>query len=162
MRKFRKPPSLRFWEKVSKDEECWLWNGARNRDGYGEFCLEGRNISSHRYSWILHYGDIPNGLQVLHKCDNAPCVNPEHLFTGTQLDNMIDMDRKGRSCHPNGENTYNARLISKQVQEIRESTLFLRELAEIYGVCMSHISRIKRGKKWRHLEIKANQVGGND
>ena len=86
----------RFWDKVDKyGEFCWLWRGAR-RDGYGMFWFKGKIVSAHRVSWELRFGGIPVGMQVLHKCDNRLCIKPEHLFLGTQADNLLDAVKKGR------------------------------------------------------------------
>lgn len=87
----------RFWEKVNKTETCWLWT-ASTQGGYGQIGhdIYLRPVRAHRVSWELHYGPIPAGLDVLHKCDNPPCVRPDHLFIGTALDNVQDMLRKER------------------------------------------------------------------
>ena len=86
----------RFWAKVDKTESCWLWRASLSQDGYGQFKLHGTMRRSHRVAWELVYGVVPNGLFVLHSCDNPPCVNPGHLFLGTNTDNMRDCAAKGR------------------------------------------------------------------
>lgn len=88
----------RFWDKadVADRDACWLWHACKNRDGYGSFGLNGTTILAHRMAWILEHGDIPDGLNVLHNCDIPSCVNPSHLFLGTQKDNVADCTRKGR------------------------------------------------------------------
>jgi len=92
----------RFWEKVNKTNICWLWIG--NTDGkYGVISYQGKSQKAHRVSWILHYGDIPKGLCVCHKCDNPPCVNPEHLFLGTYKENKKDSVDKGRAVFGNNK-----------------------------------------------------------
>lgn len=87
-----------FWAKVPKisDKLCWPWKGYINPDGYGRIQWDGRTQNAHRISWIIQKGTIPQGLQVLHKCDNPPCVNLEHLFLGTHNDNIADKMKKGR------------------------------------------------------------------
>lgn len=97
-------PSLedRFWKKVEKKspDECWEFKGAKYEHGYGCLSVGGRkNKGAHRISYVIHFGEIPNDLHVLHKCDNPPCVNPNHLFLGTHKQNMEDKSRKGR-CAP--------------------------------------------------------------
>jgi hypothetical protein len=88
-------PADRFWSRVTKGDGCWEWSGARDRGGYGHFNGAHGN-RAHRFSWILANGPIPAGMLICHRCDNPPCVNPDHLFLGTVLDNHRDMDAKGR------------------------------------------------------------------
>jgi hypothetical protein len=100
------PPEERFWPKVERrgPDECWLWLGAAVPEGYGRFCVSGRPlIPAHRFAYSLATGtplDAMIGLEVLHSCDNPPCVNPAHLSLGTRQDNMQDASRKGRLHHP--------------------------------------------------------------
>lgn len=85
----------RFWAKVQKGEGCWEWQAAKT-NGYGRINVEGRAIPAHRLAYELTNGPIPQGLFVLHSCDNPGCVNPEHLRAGTALDNMLDRSARGR------------------------------------------------------------------
>lgn len=88
----------RFWNKVAKRSagECWEWRGKLHPDGYAQFRVDGIETLVHRFSWELHYGAIPKEMCVLHRCDKPSCVNPNHLFLGTQKDNMQDASHKGR------------------------------------------------------------------
>jgi len=89
----------RFWSKVQcLPGPCWLWTGTRQHNGYGRILVDGRMRQAHRVSYELTFGPVPAGLQVCHKCDNPPCVNPDHLFVGTQSDNLFDQGRKGRNA----------------------------------------------------------------
>lgn len=97
----------RFWERVDKKskEDCWNWLRSKDTGGYGQFWFLGKNIRASRYSWIVHNGGISNNLWVLHKCDNPACCNPNHLFLGTNSDNIKDSYNKGRSTQK-GRNTH--------------------------------------------------------
>lgn len=107
--------------------------------------------SAHRASYFLHFGEIPEGMHVLHKCDNRACVNPDHLFLGTCADNMADKAAKGRCNVRRGEGHYLSKLTKEQVLEIRASDAVQARLCEQYGVGPCTISQIKSGKRWRHV-----------
>jgi len=107
----------RFWAKVDRSGDCWVWIGTRWPTGYGQMRGDGRQLMAHRVAWQIVKGPIPEGLFVCHKCDNPPCVRPDHLFLGTAADNTRDRDVKGRNGYaikthcPHGheysaENTY--------------------------------------------------------
>lgn len=87
----------RFFQKVAKGIDCWIWTAGKDSWGYGTFRMHGKVIGSHRASWEIHNGPISKGMSVLHHCDNPPCVNPDHLFIGTHTDNMRDCISKGRN-----------------------------------------------------------------
>lgn len=123
---------------------CWLWLGWTNCNGYGEIHT-GRpygKIQAHRLSWILHKGEIPAGMQVLHHCDVRPCVNPDHLWLGTNDDNARDKLLKNRQSRF---------LTPKQVEEIRVSNATSCALASKYGVHPTTIGDIRRGVTWKPL-----------
>lgn len=155
----------RFWPKVdfsgaAAGSACWEWTGHRLPKGYGLLGRGGRRggmIYAHRLSWELHFGPIPGGLFVLHKCDNPPCVRPEHLFLGDVVDNGQDMSRKGRwkNQDPKGERNGMAKLTAAQVAEIRALVRPNRPhwgreaLARKYGVSGQMIYFILNGTNWK-------------
>ena len=149
----------RFMRKVSVDPqtECWIWQGATDSQRrYGVACWDKRKGQSHRVSWELHNGEIPDGMKACHKCDVTLCVNPEHLFIGTQEDNMRDCAAKGRAHKrgPRGEAHGMSKLAMEQVREIRERLAgggeFHKDIATSFGVSRSLISMISRGVVWSH------------
>jgi len=142
------PIEDRFWDKVDIKgaDECWEWTAWKNNRGYGQIGLGRKLVLAHRVSWELKNGPIPKGMEVLHKCDNPACVNPNHLFTGSQKDNMDDMAEKGR--RPMGKDVWNAKLTKEDVVKIRESNKKQAELAAIYDVTQSHISDIISHRRW--------------
>lgn len=128
---------------------CWLWIGALCGRGYGTIKDEHRVMRrATRVSWELHYGPIPDGLCILHKCDNPVCVNPEHLFPGTNADNTRDMFAKGRTHDMRGRN---AKLTPSQVLAIKNDGRAGTEIAAQYGVSAATISNIRLGKRWGYL-----------
>lgn len=143
----------RFYEFVNPEPNtgCWLWDGNWTCKGYGKFGYKGGNNLAHRASYEIHVKEIPEGLWILHSCDVPCCVNPEHLFLGTQQDNVDDMERKGRGRHPRGEAHGRAKLTENQVRDIRTDVRSQRFLAELYGVSPLIISLTRRRKIWKHV-----------
>jgi hypothetical protein len=161
-----------FWPNVSvvdDDTSCWEYQ-RRNAAGYGVVKVNGRQQMAHRASWRVHFGPIPEGLFVCHRCDNPPCVRPDHLFLGTAADNSADMVAKGRSYTPSGDDHYSRRSPEKlrrgnaaprsilnedQVRLIRQqyadSKPSMRVLGEQYGVCAATIGAVVRRTTWGHL-----------
>lgn len=136
---------------------CWEWVGGRSKSGYGA-C--NRNVGGHReslihrWSWYIHNGPIPDGMWVLHHCDNPPCCNPDHLFLGTQLDNLKDMINKGRDTKARGSKIGLSKLKEMDVVEIKtliKSGVKCREIAIKFGVSKRTINYISQGKSWRHV-----------
>lgn len=148
-----------FWDNVSvsSDNECWEWVGTLNDHGYGRLNYRGKDDRSHRVSWRMKNGDIPDNLFVLHKCDNRKCVNPNHLFLGTQLDNMQDMSRKGRgkpfvgigSRNPKSKLTENDVLTIRKLHQNKNYTCV--QLSKMYKVTDVQISAIIHRKAWKHI-----------
>ncbi len=154
--KGRKPraPVERFWAKVIKSDNCWLWSGKPNNDGYGIIILrKGISERAHRFSWIVHYGAIPKGMCVCHHCDNPACARPDHLYLGTIGDNNRDRSRKHRSAM--GERVPSAKLTIDDVRAIRatyaKGTVSMRELARRFGCLHPTISHIVNGRSWRSV-----------
>lgn len=135
------------------DQGCWEYKGSRTIQGYGRITSKGVTVKAHRASYEAWVGGIPNGLVVLHSCDNPTCINPKHLSVGTHQDNADDMVRKGRSFKGTGEKHSQARLTSEQVAEIRAKYVprkyTLAKLADEYGISFQHVSDIINRKKWR-------------
>lgn len=147
----------RFWKKVDKrgPDECWNWRAAKT-NGYGAQKIKGFHFVASRLSWIIHFGDIPEGLKALHKCDNPPCVNPEHLFLGTDNDNMVDKVKKGRATGGSqpGEKNGSVKLRVDNVFEIRRllSSETISAISRTFKVSRAQINRIKNGLSWSWLK----------
>lgn len=145
----------RLWPRLRKEENgCWTWLGAKDWDGYGSLEAMGER-RAHRIAWLLTKGEIPDGLWVLHKCDNPACCNPEHLWLGTAADNNADCKKKGRAHGPRGETSGHARLTEEQVLEIRRraelEVVTQRQLAKDFGVGYKAICKIVNRQRWCHI-----------
>lgn len=145
----------RFFNSLEKIENgCWLWKGAIGKNGYGALNVNGKVILAHRYSFILHHEKIPKGLFVCHKCDIRNCVNPEHLFLGTNHDNVKDMIKKGRKNPVKGSASPSAKLNEEKVKQIKQ---FLKEgmrspeLAKLFNIGKRQIIYIKNNQSWKHI-----------
>jgi len=142
----------RFMDKVMPEPNsgCWLWAGSSVKNGYGQVRVNYKLYLSHRISHELFKGEIPDGMNVLHTCDVRCCVNPDHLFLGTQKDNVQDMIAKGRRIHTK-LNQFQVRTIKRLLSF---GTLLNIEIAEIFKVSPSTISAIKHGRNWPLINIK--------
>lgn len=166
----RRPLIDRFWEKVNKTDGCWLWIGSTTTHGYGVIGTGTGKAAeyAHRLSYEWAHGPIPDGLFVCHRCDTPSCVNPQHLFLGTQSDNMRDAAKKGRTAagarsgahtHPEsvvrGEQLPQSKLTEHDVRAIRSrytiEAISQRALARQYGVSHMIIRRILAGELWKHV-----------
>ena len=157
LQKFRATPED-FWKRVSMPhpDECWVWQGATSRFGYGILRFAGKAYKAHRLAWLLTSGEIPDDRWVLHRCDNPPCCNPQHLFLGTHLENMQDMARKGRGKKERGEDIGISKLKESDIPAIRElhavHKMSQEEIGRLYNVSQVAISCVIRGKTWKHVK----------
>ena len=131
---------------------CWIWMSTIEKSGYGRVCAGKKPFFAHRVSYELKYGEIPQGMMALHHCDVRCCVNPDHIFVGTQQDNMTDKVRKNRQAK--GCRHGNAKLTEDQAREIKFSSEVSTKLAAKFGYSASMIREIKNGNLWKHLENK--------
>ena len=152
----RGDPRIRFWKRVNKSgpNGCWVWEGSKDKLGYGRFNLGGRSgrpVLIHHYAWMDIYGRFPRDC-LLHKCDNPSCCNPDHLFEGSRKDNVDDMIAKGRM--PRGEKRGHAKLNRKKVLRILQLVKTNRSicsLARQYDVSKNIICGIRDGLRWTHI-----------
>ena len=151
----RRPLAERFWRSVERrgPDECWPWTAYRLRTGYGLIRIRGKQHPATHAAWELHSGKpVPDGMCLLHRCDNPPCVNPRHLRLGTHGENMLEMAAKGRASK--GEHRPNAKLTARGVQMIRRRLrpgISRGKLAREFGVSRGTIEAIARGDTWRHI-----------
>jgi len=142
----------RLWERVDRSapDGCWPWTGPAITNGYGCFSWQNRQVRTHRVSYELHYGPIPEGMYVCHRCDNPLCVKPSHLFLGSPAVNVADMIGKGRSRSPRGAANGAAKLTRKQADSIRaqHGAATYRALADAFGVSVTTIHNIMHGLVW--------------
>jgi hypothetical protein len=163
MSDFSQQDIARFWSHVDKErsnifyngERCWEWIASGDSSGYGQMKVNGVSTLVHRMSYELAVGGIPENIHVLHHCDNRPCVNPAHLFSGTNKDNVDDMIRKGRHADFGGEANPSRKLSDEEVEEIRKRSSLadglenVSSLARFFGISRRQIRRIAIRKSWR-------------
>lgn len=148
------PVAVRFWSKVDRAGDCWLWVGRVDEHGYGRTSIGGRNNSpAQRVAWELTHGEgIPVGTFACHRCDNPICVNPDHLFLGTSADNNRDRHRKGRSKNlDRGESHPKAKLSWQEVAAMRGLSVSgwtQQALADRFGVSRGNVSKIVNGRSY--------------
>jgi hypothetical protein len=138
-------------------DECWPWQAGTNRNGYGVFTHQHEYYYAHRVSYEFYHGPIPEGLGVLHSCDNPICCNPYHLRAGTPKDNASDMVSRGRDRHVSfrGEDHANAKLTIEQVRTIRrlaDEGMNQTQIGKMFGVSQSSVMAIRTRRTWKHVE----------
>lgn len=147
--------------KINTETNCWEWQGSK-RNGYGRMIVGSRtdntrkSKSAHRVSFEIYHGEIPDGMDVCHKCDNPCCVNPTHLFVGTRQDNMNDRESKGRNKIQYGSKNGRSKLKEHQVVEIRlkrNSGMSFGKLSKEYGVCKKTVMRAVSGQNWAMVDF---------
>jgi hypothetical protein len=153
----RKPNGQKeFWGKVEKADGCWMWRGRKSKIGYGYFDMNGRSYLAHRVSMLFTHGAVDEATDVLHKCDNPSCVNPEHLSFGTHAENMRDKVERGRQRR--GSRCCAAKLTEEQVSIIKAAGRSVPRLvmAKQFGVNRQAISNILCGRKWKHVTVQTS------
>lgn len=154
IRNFLTPEIIERKSVPEPNSGCWLWLGCETGyEGYGSLQCERKTYRAHRASWIAYFGPIPDGMHVLHRCDNPACVNPRHLFLGTNKDNVDDKVRKGRQKgNPSpGEANGMSFLTTEDVKFIRASTETALALSRQFGVTAAMIGKIRRRVRWKHV-----------
>lgn len=152
-----KKEQQRFWKKVAVKGhgECWEWNGCRNNRGYGKAWVCHTGVLASRVAYFMKHGQLPTTMFVLHHCDNPPCCNPAHLFTGTQKDNTDDMWAKGRGVRQRGESSGMAKLTNAQVLEIRSiydsGVMGSKRIAKRFGITSVNVMSIVKRETWTHI-----------
>lgn len=149
--KIKCSPKEHFDKKYRVTPGCWIWVAGINSRGYGQFYDGKTRHRAHRFSWEFHFGPIPKEMCVCHRCDNPLCVNPDHLFLGTQQENTADRTRKNRTARIFGEQNASSILTEEEVLKIHQMTESHARVAALFGVKRYTIYSIRRGLSWPHL-----------
>ncbi len=149
----------RFWARVDRSggpDACWPWTRGCATGGYGLFCIASKDHRTHRISYYLNSGPFPADLYVCHHCDNPTCVNPSHLFLGTNDDNMRDMVAKGRQNRQRGELCGTSKLVTMDVFALLRrygDGETIKSIASSFGISRSQVIRIVNQERWAHVDI---------
>lgn len=152
MLRMTRPAEERFWPKVDKSGDCWVWTGHRTLGDYGLFWINEKDERAHRVSWQFHNGSVPDEMHVLHHCDNPPCVNPDHLWLGTDADNVRDKVKKKRHCygsHHGGSKVDESDVLI--IRELRSIGTSVKALSWLFDIAEVTIYQISQGISWRHI-----------
>jgi hypothetical protein len=144
---------LELYSMPEPNSGCILWMGSVQKTGYGQIIVQKKSFLAHRIAYQVLRGPIPVGSHVLHKCDVRCCVNPDHLWLGTNAENMADKARKGRAAR--GEGNAASKLTEEQARAIIAAVGSQRAIAKQFGVCQQTVCKIKTGKYWSHLRASA-------
>jgi hypothetical protein len=160
---------------IDAESGCWNWSASLRRNGYGQIRCGDKNLYTHRASYEVHFGPIPDGMCVCHRCDNRKCINPAHFFLGTRADNNADRNAKGRQARGAdafrarlpmpGERNGRAKVTEEIVAAIRASTVSLCKTAEQFGISPTQIARIRKGESWQssnRVPTQQNQENADD
>lgn len=154
----------RFWAKVDRSGDCWIWHGAVKDDGYGAFEMHPKTWRAHRFAYTMCVDPIPRGKMVLHKCDNPLCVRPSHLYAGTAADNARDRGERGRTARgANGPNAKYCQEMIDTMRRLRQWGLPYKDLDQMFGVGKGYSFVICCGKVWDptvEAAVKAMEVRG--
>jgi len=150
-----RPLKERFDEKIEivTESGCWIWTAGADDLGYGRIGVKGSTKLAHRVGWELYKGKIPDGKNLCHRCDVPACVNPDHLFIGTQADNMMDMGAKGRGNHVHGERNGKTKITEKTAREILllKGKMRHKDISEKYNISINTVRGILRRVRWVYL-----------
>jgi len=145
-----------YYTTIPNENGCMEWTGARDRKGYGMLMVNHKHVLSHRLSYQLFKGEIPKGMCICHTCDNTKCVAPDHLWCGTQKENILDRLNKGRSARQSGEKNAASTLTDSQAIEIKKllntTNMTQVDIAKKFNVEKKVVWRIKNNISWKHLE----------
>jgi len=152
----------RFFSKVKiVANGCWEWSGGRDKDGYGKMRIGKRMFLSHRLSYKFHFGEVPEGKEIMHRCDNPPCCNPSHLCAGSHKENCQDRTAKGRDLLFSGSKNGKSKLTASQVLRIRELPFSPEVIAKMFSISVTQVKRLRNFQQWRHLGMQQGLFAEN-
>ena len=142
---------VEFERRFDRSGDCWEWNRGRDGSGYGKMPFKGKTLRAHRVAYELNNGSIPAGLHILHTCDNPACVRPDHLWAGTNVDNMADKTAKRRAVGAAKGSANGAKLSAEEARKIYSDSRSYRVVSRHYGVSLTAVGDIKTGRTWAKI-----------